>query len=556
MKHIYSTFVASCTLLLGAAACGAPASLPMTPAASPAPAQSATTPTQALATVTPAIPTATLPPTVTPAPTIAPVPTATPLASIDAPDWFRNAIVYQIFPRSFADSDGDGIGDLNGIARQLDYIQSLGVTAIWLTPHYPSPSYHGYDVADYVAVNPQFGTLDDFKNLIAELDKREMRLIVDFVANHASTQHPYFQDAYGKPDSAYTKWFQFTNPDNTAYSSFAGVRQMPEWNHNRPEVVDYLIESALFWLDLGVAGLRCDFAKGVPFVFWQKLRHEVKAKYPDAVLLGEVWDGNERVLADYFRNGFDALFDFPWHGMFNGNPERSGDGVLNAERDAGFLRDPYRALQRLYPPGAQLARFASNHDTNRIASEVDGNLSQMKLAAAAVLLTPGVPFIYYGEEIGMRGRKGNGAPYWDEYRREPMDWHASESGPLMTTWFRPADRYNRPGDGISVEEQDADPASLLNTYRALAALRASHPALRSADFELLTRVEGCPACLAMWRWSADEVVFVALNFSNQPAGPVIDQASAPVTLTGTGAAIWGDIAETAPWGALVVRWPR
>lgn len=547
MKH--TPLVVSVALTLAVAACGAPA--PVAPAPTPTPLPPAATPTPP-----PATPTITPSPTVTPPPTRPAPATATPVASIDAPAWFRDAIVYQIFPRSFADSNGDGIGDLNGIAQTLDYLQSLGVTAIWLTPHYPSPSYHGYDVADYVAVNPQFGTLDDFRRLLDAMHQRGMRLIVDFVANHTSTQHPYFQDAYGRPDSPYTRWFQFTNPGNTAYASFANVPQMPEWNHNRPEVLDYLIEAALFWLDLGVDGLRCDYAKGVPFAFWQKLRHEVKAKHPDAVLLGEVWDGNERVLADYFRNGFDALFDFPWHGMFNGNPERAGDGVINGERDPGFLRDPYRALQRLYPPGAQLARFASNHDTNRIASEVNGNLPQMKLAAAAVLLTPGVPFIYYGEEIGMRGAKGSGAPYWDEYRREPMDWYAGENGPLMTTWFRPADRYNRPADGISVEEQDADPDSLLNTYRALAALRAAHPALRSPDFALLTQVESCPACLAMWRWSADEAVFVALNFSAQRAEPVIDLASAAVAVAGRGDVIRGTAGRIDPWGALVVRWPR
>ncbi len=549
MKHTH--FIVSVALMLSMVACATPSPVALTPTATQVPSTATPAPPPATAT-------ATASPTATPAPTKLTPATATPttVAAIDAPAWFREAIVYQIFPRSFADSDGDGIGDLNGIAQKLDYLQSLGVTAIWLTPHYPSPSYHGYDVADYVDVNPEFGTLDDFKRLLDDMHRRGMRMIVDFVANHTSTQHPYFQDAYGKPDSAYTKWFQFSNPGNTAYASFANVRQMPEWNHNRPEVVEYLIGSALFWLDLGVDGLRCDYAKGVPFAFWQKLRDAVKTKHPDAVLLGEVWDGNERVLADYFRNGFDALFDFPWYGMFNGNPERGGDGVLNAERNTGFLRDPYRALQRLYPPGAQLARFASNHDTNRIASEVSGNLPQMKLAAAAVLLTPGVPFIYYGEEIGMRGMKGNGAPYWDEYRREPMDWYADESGPLLTTWFRPADRYNRPADGVSVEEQDADPDSLLNTYRALAALRASHPALRSADFELLTQVQGCPACLAMWRWSADEVVFVALNFSDQAAGPVIDLAAAPAPVDGAGEAIWGDIAGTEPWGVRVVRWLR
>jgi len=188
--------------------------------------------------------------------------------------------MYQIFVRSFRDSNGDGIGDLNGIREQLDYVQSLGANTIWLTPHYPSTTYHGYDVVDYKAVNPEFGTLDDFKALTAEMKKRGMHLFVDFVANHSSSAHPFFKDAYKNPASKYTTWYHFRDAKNETYDSFAGVKELPEWNHDNPDVNTYLIDSALFWLDAGADGLRCDYAKNISADFWQALRQAVKAKYP------------------------------------------------------------------------------------------------------------------------------------------------------------------------------------------------------------------------------------------------------------------------------------
>lgn len=496
-----------------------------------------------------------------PAPTQSLKPTLTPDArpAINTPDWFDEAILYEIFPRSFRDSDGDGVGDLKGVMQQLDYIQSLGATAIWLTPFYPSNTYHGYAVSDYLAVNSQFGTEQDFDALAAEMRKRGMKLIVDFVANHSSNAHPFFKDAYQNPASQYTNWYLFQDKNNTTYKSFFGVAELPEWNLENPKVVEYLTQAALFWLERGADGLRLDYALGVERPVWKQISQTIKAKHPDALLLGEIWDGNPVKIKRYFENGLDAAFDFPMYLTLSESPDVNGDGVLNGKGPLAPLNGSLMALQLVYPPGAQLVRFASNHDTNRIASDTEGNLDKMKLAATAVMLSPGVPMIYYGEEIGMRGVKGPG-PIYDEYRREPLDWYASEIGAGMTTWFKPAERYNKPNDGVSVEEEENQPDSLLNHYRALAKLRADSPALRGNDFQVMQEVDGCERCLGLWRWAEGETAAMFLNFSGQQRTINFNAAqSSPVPLgdraeflLGESQSMNGLVIE--PWGAVVIGW--
>lgn len=521
----------------------------------------------------------TVPPTVAPAaiaitrppaspspipPTLAPRQTPAPKLGdkvLKSPDWFDEAVVYEIFPRSFYDTNNDGIGDLNGVRQKLDYIQSLGANTIWLTPFYPSTTYHGYDVTDYFKVNPQLGTLDDFKALTAEMKRRNMHLIVDFVANHSSDGHPFFKAAYKNPTSRYTQWYHFRDKQNTVYDSFFGVPNLPDWNTDNPEVREYLFNAALFWLNLGADGLRCDYALGVEAPFWAELRQRVKQRYPNAVILGEVWDGGAMTLKRYFEAGFDALFDFPWYLTLTGNPDRNGDGVLNGKQPGNLLQTPYRLMQRAYPQGSQLLRFGSNHDTNRIASDSLGDPRRMQLAAAATLLTPGVPMIYYGEEIGMRGNKGEG-PVYDELRREPMDWYANESGIGMTRWFKPSNRHNAPNDSVSVQEQDGKPDSLLSFYRRLAQLRAQYPSLRSREFSVVENVGDCDQCLAIWRHSLNEATLLMFNFSDTAQKIPFDPASAPVPEQAKPKAVLGELSPDlsqlplAPWGVLAVVWAK
>jgi len=240
--------------------------------------------------------------------------------SITTPAWSRDAIIYEIFVRSFYDSNGDGIGDLQGVIRKLDYLRyDLGVTAIWLMPVFASPSYHGYDISDYCTINPDYGSRADFVSLVQEVHRRDMRIIIDYVIGHTSNQHPFFRDAFGNPNSKYADWYIFTNDDHTAYKSFFAVEEMPSLNHGNPAVQEYVLGAARTWMDLdgdgdytdGIDGLRCDFAIDMHPEMRRRLRSELKALNPNLLLLGEVWTSDRQALAAFYNEGFDSTFDFP-----------------------------------------------------------------------------------------------------------------------------------------------------------------------------------------------------------------------------------------------------
>lgn len=441
----------------------------------------------------PAQPTSTVAPTMTATPTIqvtptprikpSPSPTSS-LAAIHTPAWFRDVVMYEIFVRSFYDSNGDGIGDLKGITLKLDYIQSLGARALWLTPIFASPSYHGYDISDYYKINPEFGTEADFVELINEAHKRGIKVLLDYVVGHTSSQHPFFKDAYNNPSSKYSDWYRWNDAAHTRYDSFAGVKELPSLNHANLDAQKYLIDVAKYWMKLGVDGYRADYVLGVPHAFWKKLRAEVKAINPNFILLAEAWTDGTKI-RDYFQNEFDAAFDFPFYGDVQRSQDKVGDSLLLGNASMSLLDGSIIAQPRLYPPDALRVTFINNHDTHRAMSEVDGDFARAKIGATLLLTTPGTPMIYYGEEIGMKGEKAS-APDYDKTRREPMDWYANESGQGMTTWYKPTTRYNKASDQISVEEQIGKNDSLLEHYRALVLLRNSNSALRSGSFERVT----------------------------------------------------------------------
>lgn len=464
-----------------------------------------------------------------PAPTAIPTPSAT-LIPYTTPEWFNGNLLYEIYVRSFVDSDGDGIGDLNGVAQKLDYLESLGVDAIWLMPIYPSPSAHGYDVTDYFAVNPDYGTLDDLQALVAAAHKRGMRVILDFVPSHLSNQNPLFQEAFKNPASERSDWFVWTNDSHSTYAGFAGNQEMPRFNHYNPEVVDYLAQAARFWLDLdgdgdytdGIDGFRVDNITFPPQEFLVALRQAVKAADPDALMLGEAWVHNPSDLSRFFTDQFDALFDFPLYELLQGNHDTNGDGLLAGRSFPVLLTTLFADQAKRFPPEALPLRFLSNHDTNRIATELGGDSARQRLAAALLASLPGPVLLYYGEEIGMPGQKG-GAPYYDNYRREPMDWYAAEKGAGQTTWFMPEDRWNKPLDGISVEEQENDPDSLLNFYRKVMQLRRGTPALSGDEFTILELEVDKPGAWGMARIHGDEVILTLFNFSNDTVNVTIPQ---------------------------------
>ncbi|MDO9576432.1 MAG: alpha-amylase family glycosyl hydrolase [Candidatus Cloacimonadales bacterium] len=415
-----------------------------------------------------------------------------PPASFPPPDWIRDGVMYEIFVRSFADSDADGIGDLQGIINKLDYLNDgdpqtdsdLGIKLIWLMPIFASPSYHGYDVRDYYKINPDYGTNADFQQLLQQAHRRGIRIITDLALNHCSNQNAFYLDAYNNPHSQYDDWFFFTNPSNTRAHNWQFRHRpsdremlnppMPAWNVNNPAVQNYLFETAKYWIDPnkdgdfsdGIDGFRCDYVKGPPASFWQKFRYEVKSLNPEVLLLAENWDGMQSI-SESFNDQFDMAFDFPFQGSVM---EVISSGT------ASPLINLMNEQQEILPEDAVMNRFINNHDMNRIFTRLDD--ASAKLALALLLTIPDMPMLYYGDEIGMQGQKD---PY-DEGIRRPMEWCAENKCPEMTSWY-PV--WKEEVDGISVLEENDDPNSILNYTKKLIRLRDQYPVLESGKIIIL-----------------------------------------------------------------------
>ncbi len=425
----------------------------------------------------------------------APVQTATPAPETESADWWRDAVFYEIFVRSFYDTDNNGIGDFNGITQKLDYIQSLGVNAIWLMPIHPSPSYHGYDVTNYYNVNHDYGTMADFKNLLAEAHKRDIRIIIDFVINHTSSQHPRFKNANSDPSSPFRDWYIWSETDpgykgpwgeSVWHSSTNGfyygifVANMPDLNYNNPDVTKEMNKVAAFWLtDIGVDGFRVDAAqhlieentvqKNTPATheWYRNFYTEYKTQNPQAYTVGEVIGAGSSVIKSYTGDQLDHTFNFEMSsGFVNSAKGNSNSGITSAYKFA--LMDM---------PDFNFATFLTNHDQTRVMSVLNGDVDKAKMAAFLMLATPGTPFIYYGEEIGMTGQKP------DEDLRLPMQWNADPFA-----GFTSAEPWRAPAKGFeetNVSSQTGDTNSLLEHYRTLIALRRSNSALRTGEANLL-----------------------------------------------------------------------
>jgi alpha-amylase len=427
---------------------------------------------------------------VTPAPhttpTVESVQTAEPPLETESAPWWREAIFYEIFVRSFNDSDGDGIGDFNGIAQKLDYLEELGIDAIWLMPIHPSPSYHGYDVLNYYAVNTQYGTMEEFKNLLNEAHERDIRIIIDLVLNHTSSQHPFFLDANRGPDSEYRDWYVWSDtPGNQWHQGNEGYyfgffwSGMPDLNYRNPQVTEQMFEVTSYWLnDVGIDGFRIDAAKHLIeegdrlentdathewFNGWYTF---YKAEHPKSYSVGEVY-GAGAFLATKYEGQMDHIFNFEVaNGIVNSVSGESNTGINGAW--AFTLKD----MQ-----DGDYATFLANHDQNRVMSVLNGNEQKARLAAVMLLTAPGTPFIYYGEEIGMQGRKP------DEDIRLPMQWSAEANAGFSTgTPWRGLDPTFV---DVNVAEQDAKPDSLLHLYRRLIQLRKDYAVLRTGQLSVL-----------------------------------------------------------------------
>jgi alpha-amylase len=448
-----------------------------------------------------------------------------------------SGVWYEIFVRSWYDTDGDGIGDLNGVTAKLDYLQSLGVSGIWLMPINPSPSYHGYDVTDYYGINPQYGTPGDFRHLLHEAHKRGIKVMIDLVINHTSDQHPWFKAARD-PASPYHDWFSWAGPhtDLTAASAVGGqawrtaggahylgdfTGAMPDLNYDTPAVRQEMLKLGRYWLKQGVDGFRLDAAQHVYYDFksqdgdpqvlkknltwWSQFRRGMQAIRPGVYIVGEVTQASPDKLAPWF-GPLDAVFDFPLAARLidSAEHERVGDlGALLAHTDAAY--------RKIAGKSGVDAPFLSNHDQERVMSQLDGNPQHMRMAAAMLLTLPGQPFVYYGEELGMRGRKP------DPDLREPMRWNRTPDAAGETTWkaFTAHD-----GPAVSVQAQQADADSLLRYYTMLIRWRSELGALRDGAIHPLA-VDN--PHIAAWRLDdAHSHVLVVHNLSGQAQDVALD----------------------------------
>jgi alpha-amylase len=455
--------------------------------------------------------------------------------------WTRGATCYEVFVRSFQDSDGDGVGDINGLIQELDYIndgdpdsqQDLGAQCIWLMPVAESPSYHGYDVVDYYAIDREYGTNADFKRLMAEAHRRGIHVLVDLVLNHSSSEHPYFLDAARNPDSRYRDWYLFSaqhpgvrNPwgnDNWHRSAhrdefYFGLfwSGMPDLNVENPEVVAETKRIASFWLDsLGVDGFRLDAIKHLveagrgaqvehlpgTHVFLRDWSAHVRSEKPDAYTVGEVWDSIGAIMP-YYPDQLTSHFMF-----------QLSDDILESVK-AGNTTRLYGGYLRLQEalPDHRYSPFLRNHDQSRTMTVLEGDERKARLASALLLTLPGLPFIYYGEEIGIAGDKP------DENLRTPMHWTSTGGFTTGTPWRAPqADWATR-----TVQAQDADPGSLLNLHRRLIHLRAANRALAVGRLVPLTASSGAVAAFA--RVDGECAVLVAANLGAAPLQDVTIRA--------------------------------
>lgn len=489
---------------------------------------------------------------------------------------------YEIFVYSFYDSDGDGIGDLNGVTEKLDYIQELGCNGIWLMPVMPSPTYHKYDTTDYLGIDPEYGTLEDFQNLLSACHARGIRLIIDLAMNHTSSQHPWFLEACGYlrslpegeapngEDCPYVEYYHFTKEAGSGYSPVSGTAWyyecqfwdgMPDLNLENPAVRREFEAIAEFWLDLGVDGFRLDAVKefvsgnadaNIEILTW--FNQFVKSLDADNYLVCECW--MDKVgYAPYYASGVDSMFDFDF-------AQSSGviTGVLNGNRAAsayGKFMEENEALYASYSGSHINAPFYTNHDLGRTTGYYPGEEGEAKtkMGNAMNLLMTGNAFLYYGEELGM---KGSGK---DENKRAPMYWSKDPDASGMCSGPAGMDAITMKFDSFA--EQAADPDSVYSYVQRAILLRNQNPEIARGTVTFREAYSDESVCVITKAYAGRELLLV-FNPTGESAVASLDGLSVqerPVSelqvlgelLTGEqSAAIDGNSVTMPPYSILVM----
>jgi alpha-glucosidase len=481
--------------------------------------------------------------------------------------WWQRGVVYQIYPRSFRDSNDDGIGDLRGILERLDYCVSLGVDAVWLSPVFPSPmADFGYDVSDYTNIEPIFGNLQLFDELVLEVKKRRLKLILDYVPNHTSEEHSWFRESRRSRDSAKRDWYLWHDPatdggpPNNWLSNFGGsawqfdertgqyyyhafLKEQPDLNWRNPQVRAAMHDVLRFWLDRGVDGFRVD-------VLWHLIKDDqwrdnppnpdyqpgqsptnsqiplyttdrpevqqivaglrrVVDEYEDRVLIGEIYLPVERLVA-YYGSALDGV-QLPFNFQ-----------LLRAAWNARSLAQLIDEYEHKLPAGGWPNWVLGNHDNSRIASRV--GVSQARVAAMLLLTLRGTPTMYYGDELGMGDVSIPANRVQDPFEknvpglglgrdpcRTPMQWDGSANGgfSVVEPWLPVSDDY----PVVNVQSEAADRQSILVLYRRLLAMRRSHVALSVGGYE---SVATTGHLLGFVREAPGERFLVALNLGEEP----------------------------------------
>ena len=522
-------------------------------------------------------------------------------------EWWREGVLYQIYVRSFADSDGDGIGDLRGVIDRLDHLTWLGVDGIWLSPVHPSPNLDwGYDVADYRDVHPELGDLQTLDELVAAAGERGIRVLLDLVPNHTSDRHAWFVDSRSSRESEHRDWFVWADPGpdgsppNNWLSVFGGpawepdqatgqsylhnfLTEQPDLNWGSREVHDAFDDILRFWFDRGIAGFRIDVANGLfkdaelrdnpsptdddplevrrrgqRFVYnmnrpevhdvYRRWRTLADGYEPGRVLVGETWLFDPVLLATYYGTETDEL-----HLCFNFS-------FIFEDLDPAPLRAIVEATEAALPEGAQPAWTGSNHDVGRFPSRwCGGDAARIRCALLTMLTLRGTPFLYYGDEIGMpevpipRERVRDGAGLIGEAQvvrdpgRTPMQWTAEPGAGFTRAGVEP---WLPLGDAalVNVADQRSDPASVLTLCRDLIALRRATPDLRSGAYASLPSPDG------MWAWRRGGSTVVAVNLSDEAATLPVGTAAIEIGTDRSrdGEAVEGDLG-LGPWEGAVLR---
>lgn len=444
---------------------------------------------------------------------------------------------YEIFVRSFYDSDGDGIGDFNGIASKLDYLEDLGIKNLWLMPINPSHSYHGYDISDYYDVNHDYGTLEDFKNLVKKAKEHNIGIIIDFVINHCSDENQMFIDSYNdyvnNNTSADSKadWFNWSTSSKSGYNKYKNSNYyyesrfsstMPDFNLNNEKVRDEIDKITKYWIDLGVIGFRLDAvlyyyyndnSDNIAFLNWFK---SVCLKYnKDCYIVGECWTGQETI-SEYYNSGIDSFFSFSTSlaGATNGSIVSCAKGIVSANLFGDYIESQESKMKEINP-NAVSSYFLSNHDMDRSSNNLTGFFA--KAAASLTYLLPGTPYIYYGEEIGLLGvRKTSPDDGTDVMRRLPMIWNLKDkTGECAFPEKNRQDlsKYSQVSDGV--DDLLNENYSLLNHYKKVINIRNKYSFIRDGIFTNLTKnIMAQNSHVLMYKiQNGDDCIIIVHNFN-------------------------------------------